>query len=480
MAARRSVNSVTTDGRHLLNSGKIPLIAPELLTEILSSASDIALLVDADLRIMSVLVNPNHRSFGQLSDWEGGLLSSVLTEESMRKFEKRLIEMRDAHRGPLAVEINHADRMNWEFPIRYSMHRIVSDGSLLLLGRDLRPIAEVQQQLVAAQMTLERDYETQREMDTRYRVLMEVSRDPIVLISMSSGRIADVNSAAAALLGGQRADLVGAAIAQEFEGRRRGEFLESMANLAVAESQGPIELTARRSQKRLLITPTVFRAAGERILLCQLDSADIVGSSADELGAGLARLYHEGVDGIVFADGEGIIRAANEAFLNLTDAPNMAAVRGKSLTDFLARGAVDLRVMLEAVKRTGQLRLYATRLNTDYSGQIAAEISATWLGDLANPIMAMVVRDASRIEAPRRPGIAGPDEGSRKVMELVGSSTLRDIVAETTDVIEKMCIETALELTRNNRVAAAGMLSLSRQSLYVKLRKFGLLNKDGE
>lgn len=480
MAARRSVNPVTTDGRHLLNSGKIPLIAPELLTEILSSASDIALLVDADLRIMSVLVNPNHRSFGQLSDWEGGLLSSVLTEESMRKFEKRLIEMRDAHRGPFAVEINHADRMNWEFPIRYSMHRIVSDGSLLLLGRDLRPIAEVQQQLVAAQMTLERDYETQREMDTRYRVLMEVSRDPIVLISMSSGRIADVNTAAAALLGGQRADLVGAAIAQEFEGRRRGEFLESMANLAVAESQGPIELTARRSQKRLLITPTVFRAAGERILLCQLDSADIVASSADELGAGLARLYHEGVDGIVFADGEGIIRAANEAFLNLTDAPNMAAVRGKSLTDFLARGAVDLRVMLEAVKRTGQLRLYATRLNTDYSGQIAAEISATWLGDLANPIMAMVVRDASRIEAPRRPGIAGPDEGSRKVMELVGSSTLRDIVAETTDVIEKMCIETALELTRNNRVAAAGMLSLSRQSLYVKLRKFGLLNKDGE
>jgi DNA-binding NtrC family response regulator len=51
-------------------------------------------------------------------------------------------------------------------------------------------------------------------------------------------------------------------------------------------------------------------------------------------------------------------------------------------------------------------------------------------------------------------------------------------VAQTTDVIEKMCIETALELTRNNRVAAADMLGLSRQSLYVKLRKYGLLNKD--
>ena len=471
---------MTTDGRHLLNGGKIPLIDPELLTEILSSASDIALLVDRDLRIMSVLVNPNHRSFGQLSDWEGVMLSSVLTEESLRKFEKRLVEMRAARRGPLAVEITHADHLNWEFPIRYSLHPIEADGSLLLLGRDLRPIAEVQQQLVAAQMSLERDYETQREMDTRYRVLMEVSRDPIVLISMSSGRIADVNSAAALLLGGQRADLVGAAIAQEFEGRRRGEFLESMANLAVAETQGPIEMTARRSQKRLMITPTVFRAAGERILLCQLDAADVVASSADELGDNLARLYHQGVDGIVFADAEGVIRAANEAFLNLTDSPNLAAIRGKSLADFLARGAVDLRVMLENVKRTGQLRLYSTRLNTDYSGQIATEISATWIGDMPNQTLVLVVRDASRIETPRRPTFTSADDGARNVMELVGSSTLRDIVAETTDVIEKMCIETALELTRNNRVAAAEMLSLSRQSLYVKLRKFGLLNKDGE
>ena len=51
---------------------------------------------------------------------------------------------------------------------------------------------------------------------------------------------------------------------------------------------------------------------------------------------------------------------------------------------------------------------------------------------------------------------------------------LRDIVAETTEIIEKMCIETALDLTGNNRVAAAELLSLSRQSLYVKLRKFGI------
>ena len=66
------------------------------------------------------------------------------------------------------------------------------------------------------------------------------------------------------------------------------------------------------------------------------------------------------------------------------------------------------------------------------------------------------------------------------VMELVGFAELKDIVAETADVVESMCIETAVELTRNNRVAAAEMLGLSRQSLYVKLRKYGLIGNDSE
>jgi transcriptional regulator PpsR len=468
---------LTTDGRHLVNVGKVPLVSPEVLSEILATASDLCLLVAPDLKVQSVLVNPTHRYFGQLADWEGMALASVLTSESLMKFNARLAEVREKRRPHVAVELNHTDDGRWEFPVRYALHVMETDGSILMLGRDLRPVAEVQQQLVAAQLALERDYEAQREMDTRYRVIMEVSRDPIILISMGSGRIADLNPAAAVLLGGSKADLTGAAIAQEFEGRRRGEFLESMSNLAVAETAGPIELTARRSQRRILVSPTVFRAAGERILLCQLDVADAPRGAGDDLAENLSRLYHEGIDGIVFTDADGNIRAANEAFLNLTDAASMSAVRGRSMADFLVRGAVDLRMMMDTVKRAGTMRMYATRLTTDFSGQLAVEIAATLLNDRPSPVMAMVVRDASRADTLRRSSGSG-DDGVRSVMELVGSSTLRDIVAETTDVIEKMCIETALELTKNNRVAAADMLSLSRQSLYVKLRKFGLINKD--
>ena len=58
--------------------------------------------------------------------------------------------------------------------------------------------------------------------------------------------------------------------------------------------------------------------------------------------------------------------------------------------------------------------------------------------------------------------------------ELVGRVPLRDIVRETTDLIERLCIEAALELTSDNRASAAEMLGLSRQSLYITQRRFGI------
>jgi len=57
---------------------------------------------------------------------------------------------------------------------------------------------------------------------------------------------------------------------------------------------------------------------------------------------------------------------------------------------------------------------------------------------------------------------------------------LKDLVRETTDMIERLYIEAALELTGNNRASAAEMLGLSRQSLYVKLHRYGLRDLDGD
>jgi len=469
---------LSSGGTTYWNSGSIPLIAPDILGEIITAASDLALVVSPEGRILSVLRNPESGQLVEAESWEGQDIRDCLSTDSVSKAGAALDRMSGEGRSFGGVELNHTAHSGAEFPLRYSFHRIGPDGTVLMLGRDLRPIAEMQEQLVKAQLALEQDYEIQRDFDTRYRVLMEVASEPLLFVSIGTGKVTDANAAAATLLGAGREDLAGATLAQEFDGKKRGEFVETLTNAALAEGVGPVTAKLKRTGEEVMLTPTAFRAAGERMLLIRISSESATAPAAGVLSEDLQGLFTGGVDGIVFTDGDGVIRAANEAFLGLTDAAHAAAVKGRSLGQFLSRGAVDLKVLLDNAERAGQMRMYATKLASAYGTHVPVEISVTHLADRANPAFVFVFRDASRAEALRKPGLGVTDDAMRSVMELVGSATLKDIVAETTDVVEKLCIETAVELTRNNRVAAAEMLGLSRQSLYVKLRKYGLLARE--
>lgn len=471
-------SAVSSRGTRYWNSGSIPLIGPDVLGDIIATASDLGIVISDVGQVLSVLINPTHPSFGNLDHWEGRNIRDFLSSESIAKLDTQLHDFATGSQSWRAMELNHTDSGDWEFPIRYTLHQIGPDGALLMLGRDLRPIAEMQKQLVSAQMALERDYETQREYDTRFRVLMDSVRDATVFVSMTSRRITDINAAAAALLGGSLAELQNSPFGQEFDHRRKSELVDALASAAIDDAAKPLELAARRSRKRLLVTPKLFRAAGERYLICRIENADEIEPATDELTENLNGLYQEGSDAIVFTDRDGVIKSANEAFLNLADVAHVTLARGKPVADYLSRGSVDAKVLIDNATRAGHMSMYATRLVSEFGGETSVEISATYLNDRANPALVLVIRDASRVEAVRRPGVGVSDDGMKNVMELVGSATLKDIVSDTTDVVEKMCIETAVELTRNNRVAAAEMLGLSRQSLYVKLRKYGLLSKD--
>ena len=62
----------------------------------------------------------------------------------------------------------------------------------------------------------------------------------------------------------------------------------------------------------------------------------------------------------------------------------------------------------------------------------------------------------------------------------VGRVPLKQLVRESTDVIEALCVEAALKLTKDNRAAASELLGLSRQSLYTKLRRFDIGDSEDE
>ena len=474
---------MTTDGNTFWSSGAVPLIEPEFLSSIIAAASDIALVVSAEGIILSVVLNTNSESFGNLKHWEGRPVVQILPRETAPKFEAAHAAYLGGEVPRRPLELNHSDNAVWQYPIRYTFHRFGHENAALLLGRDLRPIAETQQQLVQAQIALEQGYEARRAFDARFRVLLANTDQAIAFISVQTGRVDDANEAAAAHLGLKPESLKGSSFAQHFADRSTVELTESLMNATLAEEGGKVTLRAQRGGRSLTVRPVVFRAGGQRVLMCRIDAEDEPSKSSDAAASQALSLFRSGSDAMVFMTRKGVITSVNESFLDIIGAAHLSDVVGRRFADFLGRGQIDLGVLIDHPQRSGQMRVYATKLINDLGARLSVEISASQLEDPGAAVIGCIIRDVSHVEAGRAQAGGSathmPKEPARNVMDLVGSASLKDIVAETTDVVEKMCIETAVELTGNNRVAAAEMLGLSRQSLYVKLRKYGLLSKNG-
>ncbi len=192
--------------------------------------------VDRDGVVQSILTSQGDQNLGCLDHWVGRDLKEFLTEECHPKLNSALASVsQGAFAGPRSFELNHVDNARWEFPIRYGVFDTGEGGPILMIGRDLGPVAMVQQQLVKTQLELEKDYEAQREAETRFRVLMGETRDALVFVDAKSGRIEDVSEAAGLMLGVGTEALKGNSFFQEFEDRRRAEFLDSLNAAAGGE-----------------------------------------------------------------------------------------------------------------------------------------------------------------------------------------------------------------------------------------------------
>lgn len=457
---------------------------PSSVDRLIEHAFDIAVFINNDLVVSAISVSPDAPSFGILDHWIGREFTSFLTVESSEKFLRRIAQMRaDPETVPPPIELNHRDNANWEFPVRYTLHRENGSEGILLLGRDMQPLAEIQQRLVREQVAREREVERFRGIETCYRVVIEASETPLVLVEPDTGRIRDINSAAALILGSKRDALTGSNFVQAFEGQRRG-FIDQLRSAAASEDVTGSEAVVRRNGRLVRLLPDFFRASGEVMMLCRMAVVEDEEASRPESAQSLLALFEASSDAIVLTDANGVIRDANEGFLVLSDAAQLRDVQGRSVADFLSRGSVDLKLILDNTRKTGRMRSYSAQFQSIVGTRASVDISAARLRARTVDLgMGLIIRDMTPRNAPgiEDASAAVSDEAMRNVMDLVGTASLKELVSATSDVVEKLCIETAVRLTNNNRVAAAEMLGLSRQSLYVKLRKYGLVNaQDGD
>ena len=272
----------------------------------------------------------------------------------------------------------------------------------------------------------------------------------------------------------------GAEFLSRLENSGDASNLEAIISGTTGHLAAEWQATTKLGRKRLSISVKALRSAGTRYALCRLGSETALQNQETLLSEGLLMLFENGVDAIVFANDTGIILNCNNSFLDLCDLASASEVINRPLADFLSRGTIDQKMLIEGGSKTGQLRSYNTKVVTNYRATLPVNVSATKLASSKGGGFGFVLRIMRSVE--QVPGNDTPSvlNANQNIAKLVGASPLKEIVAETADVIERICIETAIELTGNNRVAAAEMLGLSRQSLYVKLRKYDMLDKSGD
>lgn len=445
---------------------------------LLSIANDLTLVVDAQGVIRDYASGSEDLSREPLGGWIGRPWVDTVTPESRPKVESLLKEaLAPGAEAPRWRHLNQALDGGRELPVLFTATRAGPRG-LVAFGRDLRAIAALQQRLVEAQQAMERDYWKFRHAETRYRHLFQVSAEAVLVVDATTQKILEANPAAARLLGdGGTHSLVGQPFPVGMD-VRSVETLNTLLAGVRATGRGDearAELVDARGEVNVAVSSYRQDRVSHFVIRMTRAQPELAPGTAPSTSSMLLKLVQSAPDCLVITDLEGRVISANMAFIELAQLTSEEQVRGETLDRWLGRTGVDLSVMISNLRQRGAVRLFATTLRGEYGAVTDVEISATMVSHGERPFLGFTIRDVGRrlTATESRTGRELP-RSVGQLTELVGRVPLKDIVGETTDLIEQLCIEAALELTRDNRASAAEMLGLSRQSLYVKLRRYGL------
>jgi transcriptional regulator PpsR len=451
----------------------------ETVAGLVVASTDIALIVDRRGVIRDIAI-PNPELLDELdAGWIGKSLIDTVTEDSRPKVE---LLFSDRAAGEVrARQVNHPLRDGRTVPIVYALSPLDEEGRCLAQGRDLRAVAALQQRLIEAEQALDRDYTKLRLAETRYRLLLQSIGDAVLTVDTGSQKVVEINPAAARLFGEDGKRLTGRTFDEFFSaqtGRLVGEWLSGLRTSGRAE---PLRVRPPNAKRDYRLNGVLFRHDNASHALLRLEPlGEMPALGSVPLGPGtLAEVALQLPDAIVVTTPDGRIVTNNRAFLDLAQLATDEQARNETLEKWLGRPGVDLGVLVANLKQHGSVRLFATTMRGEHGAVTDVEISAVAINEGAQACLGFSIRNVDR----RRPSEIRPGRelprSVEQLTELVGRVSLKELVRETTDVIERLCIEAALELTRDNRASAAEMLGLSRQSLYVKLRRYGLGDLDG-
>jgi transcriptional regulator PpsR len=399
----------------------------------------------------------------------GRPLSELVTDDSGALLASRIEEARRNKGVAVRCDTSIEPRSGNTVPLLCWICAETNSSNVKVAAIDLLPEASLRHQLLNAQHAMERDYWSKRRLEARYRRLLDMVSEGFIVVDDSSGRILEANPMAATLLVGAGATLVGKPFPQGLDEEARNT-LEGLTREARSVTTTIDGMISTDGGLELNIAITYLRQSGEGRLLIRLRDD----SERDLKGVEFQSFFTDAPDGILELDEQGIVLAANNAFLDMAGILSPELVEGRRADRWIGRSAVDLNIVLDHSKQEGSVRLYSTTLRTETESSVDIELSVSRVGKNSSTRVMLFVRDIGRRITPDQSVDDHLPRSIEQITGRVGRVPLKELVRESTDVIEALCIEAALKLTSGNRASAAELLGLSRQSLYTKLRRFDL------
>ncbi len=450
---------------------------PADTASLIAAAADVALLVDSRGVIRDVSIGSQEFAGLAHTDWIGRPWSETVTSESRVKVEA-LLKGATGKDEPQWRHINQAFSEGAAVPILYSTIQAGPKGQVVAIGRDLRQFAAVQQRLVAAQQSMQRDYVRLRQTETRYRMLFESISEPVLIVDAGTLKVIEANPASGQLFAEPPKRLLGRPIGDCFDPSASHELQATLDALKGArQTQSSLIRVKTANQRSVELSVSAFRVDNDTVLLVNISLPSSASATTNDVPRqSLLAAIERAPDGLVVTDTSGTVLYANHSFAEMAQFETSEQVVGESLDRWLGRSGVDLGVLMANLRQNDAVRLFPTVIRGRFGAETSVEISAASVPNGKQSCLGFTIRDVGRRlqTEPRGSDNPGLSRAVAQLAELVGRVPLKDIVGQTTDLIEQMCIEAALQLTRDNRAAAAEMLGLSRQSLYVKLRRYGL------
>ncbi len=438
-------------------------------------AGDITLVIDSQDVICDAALGGPSISESWTDELIGKRWADTVTIESRSKIETLCRDVRSGEGKPRWRQVNHSSALG-ELPVRYTTLGADSQGHIIAIGRDMRAEAVLQQRLLQSQQAIERDYVKMRQVEARYRQLFDLSSEAVIVADTTNRRILEANPAACHLLAANAKSLVGQPVSNLFDASVRDKVVALLGSVGAAEQRQPLAVRLAQDAGDVMLAVSLFRQDRGSCFLIRLVPDGAMAQQFDLSQRPLMNVIDSMPDALVVTDENLLILSGNSAFLDMVQLPRKEQVHGQPLSRFLGRPGIDLNLLLTELQDYGTARNFATVLRSIYDGQEDVEASAVSVQDEGITRYGFSIRSVGRKLASMTQPNAGLPRSVEQLTELVGRVALKDIVRESTDLIERLCIEAALVYTSDNRASAAEVLGLSRQSLYSKLHRHGLGN----